>query len=117
MEPAELDIVVRLYETTDLPRLERCVFSLVGQECGPRRVHLMLQRFSMAEVQTVRAALQPLLELDDHLGLTLHNWQHAEPYDLRAPLLNFAVQVTRARYLTCIEAEDVVLRQWRLSAG
>jgi hypothetical protein len=109
MEPGALDIVVRLYETTDLPRLERCVFSLVGQGCGRRRVHLMLQRFSIAEVQAVRAALQPLLDLDEDLGLILHNWQHAEPFDLRVPLLNLAVQVARSRYLTCIEAGDVVL--------
>lgn len=109
MERAGLDIVVRLFETTDLPRLKRCVFSLVGQECGPRRVHLMLQRFSVAEVQAVRTALQPLLDLDEDLGLTLHNWQHPEPYDLRVPLLNLAVQVVNARYLTCIEANDVVL--------
>lgn len=109
MERAGLDIVVRLFDTTDLPRLERCVFSLVGQECGPRRVHLMLQRFSITEVQAVRTALQPLLDLDEGVGLTLHNWQHSEPYDLRVPLLNLAAQVANARYLTCIEAEDVVL--------
>lgn len=106
---AELEALVRLYDLTDLPRLERCVFSLVGQGCGPLRVHLLLQRFSFIETQAVRAALQPVLDLDEALGLTLHNWEHPEPSDPRVPLLNLGARVTHGRYLTCLEVGDVLL--------
>lgn len=109
MRTDELDIVIRLYDPTDLPRLQRCVFSLLGQGCAMLRVHILLQRFCFAEVQVVRAALQPVLDLDENLGVTLHNWEHAEPNDLRVPLLNFGTQVVRGRYLSCLEIGDVLL--------
>lgn len=119
MEGAGLDVVIRLYDTSELPRLNHCLFSLLGQalpvtpfvtdHCGPLRLHLMLQRFSFAEAQAVRSMTQALRPLDKTASLTLHNWELPEPFDLRVPLLNWALEVTKCRYFSCIGVGDLVL--------
>ncbi len=114
MEPAGLDVVIRLYDTSELPRLDHCVFSLLGQSLhadfpGPLRLHLMLQRLSLAEVQAVRTAMEPLRSLDETASLTLHNWEHPEPIDLRVPLLNWGLEVAKGRYFTCLGTAELLL--------
>jgi hypothetical protein len=73
------------------------------------RLHLMLQRFSFAEVQVVRSATQALRALDETTTLTMHNWELAEPFDLRLPLLNWGLEVTKGRYFSCLSIDDLVL--------
>jgi hypothetical protein len=119
VETAGLDVVIRLYDPSELPRLDHCLFSLFGQlppalsadadPCGPLRLHLMLRRFSFAEVQAVRAATQALRALDETARLTMHNWEISEPFDLRVPLLNWGLEVAKGRYFTCLEVGDLVL--------
>jgi len=119
MELAGLDVVIRLYDTSELPRLDHCIFSLLGQSlptkafdadhCGPLRLHLMLQRFTFAEAQAVRSVTQALRPLDKTASLTLHNWELPEPFDLRVPLLNWGLEVTKGRYFTCVGVGDLVL--------
>jgi len=119
MEPNGLDIVIRLFDLADLPRLDRCLFALFGQsvcqavQCdqgfGLLRVHLMLRRFAFTEVQEVRAALQPLRVLDSRATLTVHNWDNPEPFLLDVPLLNWGLDVARGRYFTCVEVDDVLV--------
>ena len=111
-----LDVVIRLYDTTELPCLDHCIFSLLGQARqaepghvgfgGVLRLHVMLQRFSFTEVQTVRKALGRLMLLDEAADLTLHNWDYPEPFDLRVPLLNWGFEVARSRYATCVSSSD-----------
>lgn len=119
MQPDGLDVVIRIYDTSELPRLDHCLFSLLGQSlpappldarpCGPLRLHLMLRRFSFAEVQAVRTATQALRPLDQTATLTLHNWELPDPFDLRLPLLNWGLEVTQGRYFTCLGVGDLVL--------
>jgi hypothetical protein len=119
MQRAGLDVVLRIYDTSELPRLDHCLFSLLGQTlpasppnarlCGPLRLHLMLRRFSFAEVRAVRTATQTLRPLDQTATLTLHNWGLPEPFDLRLPLLNWGLAVTQGRYFTCLGVGDLVL--------
>lgn len=119
MEAAGLDVVVRLYDPSELPRLNHCLFALFGQAlrawspeadfCRPLRLHLMLRRFSFAEVQAVRTATQALRALDETARLTMHNWEISEPFDLRVPLLNWGLDVAKGRYFTCLDVGDLVL--------
>jgi hypothetical protein len=114
MESTGLDIVIRLYDTSELPRLDHCVFALLGQSlrvefCESLRLHVMLQRFSFAEIQAVRTAMQALLSLNKAVSLTVHNWEHPDPFDLRVPLLNWGLEVAKGRYFTCLDIADLLL--------
>ena len=119
MQPAGLDVVVRLDDPTDLPRLDRCLFSLFGESlavqspdadpCEPLRLHLMLWRFSFTEVQAVRTATQAFRALDETVRLTMHNWEIPEPSNLRVPLLNWGLEVATGRYFSCLDVGDLVL--------
>jgi len=118
MELAGLDVVIRLHDISELPRLDHCLFSLLGQSipvtsdadhCEPLWLHLMLHRFSFAEAQVVRSATQALRPLDKTASLTMHNWELPEPFDLRVPLLNWGLGVTKCRYFTCIGVSDLLL--------
>ena len=105
VETTAIDVIVPLDDTSDLPLLERCAFALMGQ--GTLRLHVMLQRFSLAEVRETRAALRVLEPLRPSLSVALHNWQYPEPFELRVPLLNWGLEVARGRYVTCLDVADL----------
>lgn len=102
-----IDIITRLYDSTDLPLLNRLVFSIMGQSGHlPLRVHIMLQRFSISEVQLVREAIRYLGYLNDRVSLTLHNWDLPAPFDLRVPLLNWGLELAQDRYIMFIDVNE-----------
>ena len=102
-----IDIVTRLYDLADLPQLDKLLFSIMGQaDAVPLRLHLMLQRFSSVDVQAVREATSGLRRLHDRVSVTLHNWDHPAPFDLRIPLLNWGLEVAQGRYLTCLDVVE-----------
>ena len=104
---AGVDIVTSLYDLADLPCLDRLMFSIMAQvDGGPLRLHLMLQRFSVTEVQSVREATRELRQLQDQVSVTLHNWDHPVPFDLRVPLLNWGLEVAPGRYVMCLDVHD-----------
>jgi hypothetical protein len=106
-EAPGIDIVTRLYDLADLPHLDRLVFSIMGQaDAVPLRLHIMLQRFSFTEVQAVREATWGLRRLRDRTSVTLHNWDHPAPFDLRVPLLNWGLEVAQGRYVTCLDVHE-----------
>ena len=102
-----VDVVTRLYDLADLPCLDRLMFSIMAQgDAVPLRLHVMLQRFSFTEVQSVREATRRLRGLNDHVSLTLHNWDYPAPFDLRVPLLNWGLEVALGRYVTYLDVHD-----------
>ncbi len=106
-EAPGIDIVTRLYDLSDLPHLDRLVFSIMGQaDAVPLRLHVMLQRFSFTEVQAVREAMWGLGRLHDRASVTLHNWDYPAPFDLRVPLLNWGLEVAQGRYVTCLDVHE-----------
>lgn len=106
-EASGIDIVTRLYDLADLPHLDQLVFSLMGQaDAAPLRLHVMLQRFSFAEVQAVRKAMWGLRRLHDQASVALHNWDYPAPFDLRVPLLNWGLEVAQGRYITCLDVHE-----------
>lgn len=104
---AGIDIVTSLYDLADLPCLDRLMFSIMAQvDASPLRLHVMLQRFSFTEVQSVREATRELRRLQDQVSVTLHNWDYPAPFDLRVPLLNWGLEVAQGRYFTYVDVHD-----------
>ena len=102
-----IDVVTRLYDLADLPHLDRLVFSIMGQAAAtPLHLHVMLQRFSFAEMQKVRETMHDLRRLGNGTGVTLHNWDNPAPFDLRVPLLNWGIEVAQGRYFTCLDVQE-----------
>ncbi len=117
MERNGIDVVLRLYDTSELPLLGQCVFALMGQSRAaapsmqglgePLTLHVMLQRFAVAEIRDTRALIQTLRPLDPAVSVSLHNWEYPEPFDLHVPLLNWGVDVAEGRYLSCLGLGDL----------
>jgi hypothetical protein len=106
-EAPGVDIVTRLYDLADLPLLDQLLFSITGQaDTGPARLHVMLQRFSFDQVQSVRQATRGLRRLSDRVSVMLHNWDNPAPRDLRVPLLNWGLEVAQGRYVACLDVNE-----------
>lgn len=104
----QLDVVVRFHDLRRLSELERCIFSLVGQNYRPLHIIVVLQRFAVNEVEEVRAALSPLLRLEESPDLSILNWSHEEPADARSALLNLGLSAAQGRYLAFLDYDDAV---------
>lgn len=112
-----LDVVIRLYEAADLPRLRTCLFTLVGQRRGAGegalgehlRVCIMTQRFSADQTRATREILGPLVASDNAINFVFHNWDYRDPFDVRVPLLNRAMEIADSRYMTIVECNDLVM--------
>ncbi len=112
MMPDRVAVAVRVYDTADLPCLQSCLFPLVGQQTSsspPLRIQVMTQRLTIGEVRRVREAVADLLDLDERISLTLHNWDYRDPFDIRVPLLNWALDLAESRYFTCLDIGDQLL--------
>ncbi|MFC7690981.1 glycosyltransferase [Paeniroseomonas aquatica] len=103
-----VDVIVRFHNLARLGELRRAVFSLAGQEFRPIRILLVLQRFSDADVATVRAALAPLLALPEQLALEVLRFDAQEPLDARSALMNLGFAAATARYVALLDYDDVL---------
>ena len=107
---AQIDIITRLDDLGDLPHLDRLFFSVLGQVADiPIQLHVMLQRFAFTEVQAVRSATRDLRKLNDGISLVLHNWDYPAPFELRVPLLNWAMEATQGQYVLILDIRDQLL--------
>ncbi len=104
----QLDTIVRFHDIRRLSELERCVFSLVGQNFKSLRIILALQRFSAQEIAKVRATLAPILEFEKSPQLSIVNWEDAEPADARSALLNLGLCAAQGRYIAFLDYDDVL---------
>ncbi|MCB4825212.1 glycosyltransferase [Roseicella aerolata] len=104
----QVDCIVRFHDINRLRELDRCIFSLVGQRYRPLNIILALQRFSAAEIATVREALAPLLAMPDAPQLTICNLEQAVPQDGRTLLLNMGLQAATGRYVGFLDYDDVL---------
>lgn len=116
MRPAQVDAVFRVYDLAELPSVRSCIFTLLGQVRSTSfgvlteslQIHLLTQRFTARDIQAVRSVVADLLQLDERVGLTLHNWDYRDPFDLRVPLLNMGLEVASGRYILFLESSDLL---------
>ncbi len=117
VDGGKIDVIIRLYDTTDLPRLRLCVFSLLGQKRGTgqtaltERIHVnvMTQRFTVEQIRQTRETIDPLIADCDDVSLTIYNWDYRDPFDIRVPLLNWAFEVTNGRFVSVVECVELLL--------
>jgi len=103
-----LDVIVRFHDIDRLDSLDRCVFSLLAQDYRPLQLHLVVQRFTDAMIETTRERLQPLLEIDRAVGFNILNWSHPEPRDARSALANLGFAAAQGRYLGLLDYDDTL---------
>jgi hypothetical protein len=112
-----VDILLPFHDLAELPLLQRAVFALAGQALRPAgggaalavTVNLLLPRYSVAELAEVRAALRPFQGLVEGCRLVLLNWDHPEPHQLAAAMLNLGLDRSSGRYIACAGLTDLLL--------
>ena len=107
-ETGRLDVVVRFHDLTRISDLERCIFSLVGQDYRPLHINLVVQRFSEADKDVVRSRLAPLLMGEQSPSLEILNWDHEAPVDARSALINMGIHASTGRYLAFLDFDHVL---------
>ena len=108
MSQEQIDCIVRFHDARRLLELKRCVFSLVGQTYRPLNIILTVQRFSAAEIEATRQALEPVLRLPNAPTLTIANWDEPAPSDARTALLNLGLRTGQGRYVAFLDYDDVL---------
>lgn len=103
-----LDVVVRFDNLKHMAELERCLFSLIGQEYRPMHIILALQRFSILELDLLRSRIAPLNAAMYASSITVLNWEHKTPEHAWPSLLNLGVKAATGRYLAFIDYDDVL---------
>jgi hypothetical protein len=107
-----IDVALRLFDLAELPIARLCLFGLLSQRGGPiielpkLHVHLLTQRLTFNEVREVRGAIGKTLAIEETATVTVRNWDYAVPYDLRAPLLNLALENSVGRYFMCLDSSE-----------
>ena len=108
IENQGVDVIMRFHDLRRVNELERAVFSLVGQEVGPLRILLALQRFTDEEAGAVEARLAPLLGLPDAPRLALLRFGDRAPVDARSALINLGFAAATARHVALLDYDDVL---------
>lgn len=103
-----VDCVVRFHDARRLGELERCLFSLLGQRHRPLVVHVMLQRFTAAQVAAVNSALAPLRRFPGAAEIDVCNWEEPGDADARTALLNAGLRRAMGRYVGFLDYDDVL---------
>ncbi len=104
-----LDVIIRLEDVSELPRLDRALFTVLCQNPPlPVHVHLMAGRLSPEDLRRLRQMTEPLRDFSDSTTILIHNWQLPKPLYLRVPLLNWGLEVAASRYLTVVETSDLL---------
>lgn len=110
MEESEqtVDCIVRFHDARRLGELQRCLFSLLGQRHRPLIVHVMLQRFTAAQVAAVKSSLAPLRRFSEAPEFDVCNWEGADDADARTALLNAGLRRAEGRYIGFLDYDDVL---------
>jgi len=107
-ERQPIDCVVRFHDPRRIEELNRCVFSLVGQNYRPLNIILVTQRFSDDELAATRQVLEPLMSLPQAPGLIMRNWEKECPADARTEMLNLGLASASGRYVAFLDYDDTL---------
>ena len=104
-----LDVILILRDLSDLPLLDRSLFTVLAQELDvPLHIHIMLPRFSVEDLRLARRMTDRLRHLSPAATLSLHNWTAPGPLDLTVPLMNWGIEVASGRFVTLLQVGDLV---------
>ncbi|GHD21440.1 glycosyltransferase [Tianweitania populi] len=104
----QVDVVVRFHDVSRLAELERCLFSLVGQDYRPLHIILVVQRFSDADIERTYSSLLPLFGLDQAPSFEILNWEHEAPLDARSALINLGISAAKGRFLAFLDFDQAL---------
>ncbi len=107
-EDVALDVIVRFHDVDRIAALDRCIFSLIGQEYRPLQICLVTQRFTSTAINETRKRLQPLLDIDTSVNLIILNWENPDPTDARSVLINLGLNSATGRYLAFLDYDDAI---------
>lgn len=100
--------IVRVHDPQRLVELERCLFSLCGQDHQDVHVIVVTQRFSAPQLDQVKALMMRLQALHGSPKFTLKNYANPEPKDARSALLNFGIEFCDGQYLAFLDYDDTL---------
>lgn len=107
MQHESIDCIVRFHDSSRLRELNRCVFSLVGQNYGQIQILLMTQAFTKKELKSLEKSLQPLL-YDNRCTLRVINVLSRSGEDARTKLLNAGLKYCTSKYVSFLDYDDVL---------
>lgn len=104
----KIETIVRFHDVTKLDELDRCIFSLFGQQYRPLDVIIVTQRFSDADLDVVRLRLEFYANVGDGFGIRFYNFDQPTPADARSSLINLGMRSCNGRYMAFLDYDDTL---------
>lgn len=108
MIPDQIDCIVRFHDPRRLYELNRCVFSLVGQQYRPLHIIIVTQRFTDKQLNDTYNCIAPFKLLPDAPRITINNWEHDVHKDARSELMNLGMSLADGGYLGFLDYDDLL---------
>jgi len=108
LEPGKVSCIVRMHDPSRLVELERCLFSLCGQQHASVQAVIVTQRFNPTQLAAIHSVTSRLSELDPAPQFLVLNYEHAEPRDARSALLNLGIRFADGQYLGFLDYDDTL---------
>jgi hypothetical protein len=108
MNPDQIDCIVRFHDPRRLYELDRCVFSLIGQQYRPLRIIIVTQRFTEKQLNDTLNVIAPFKLLPCAPSIIVKNWEHSVHKDARSELMNLGMSLAEGRYLGFLDYDDLL---------
>lgn len=107
MKP-RISCVIRHHNPDRQLELKRSLFSLAGQTCDHIEAIVMLQRFTLPQIEQVKRIIQPLLSWRNDFVCKIINLEDGHQGDARTHLLNLGLKHASGRYVGFLDFDDTL---------